>query len=75
MPKFGKLSSDKKILFTVILLLSLILFDLSVVEFASKSDMSNALRKLDDTELFGKRVKLVSVSIFIYPYCVLKVLS
>ena len=34
----------------------------SVVEFASKHDMNNAIRKLDDTELFGKRVKLICVS-------------
>lgn len=31
-----------------------------VVEFASHKDMKNAIRKLDDTELFGKRIKLVS---------------
>jgi len=29
-----------------------------VVEFATAKDMNNALRKLDDTELFGKRLKL-----------------
>merc|ERR1711973_563190 len=29
-----------------------------VVEFASSKDMRNAIRKLDDTELFGKRVRL-----------------
>jgi len=29
-----------------------------VVEFASAKDMDNALRKLDGTELFGKRIKL-----------------
>jgi len=32
-----------------------------VVEFASKHDMTSAMRKLDDTELFGKRVKLICV--------------
>ncbi|XP_002156792.2 serine/arginine-rich splicing factor 5 isoform X1 [Hydra vulgaris] len=31
-----------------------------VVEFASSSDMKNALRKLDGSELFGKRIKLIS---------------
>jgi len=31
-----------------------------VVEFASYKDMQNAMRKLDDTDLFGKRIKLVS---------------
>lgn len=29
-----------------------------VVEFASKDDMKNALKKLDDTELNGKRIRL-----------------
>merc|ERR1711962_619676 len=29
-----------------------------VVEFASAKDMENALRKLDGTELYGKRLKL-----------------
>merc|ERR1719228_996363 len=29
-----------------------------VVEFASAKDMDNALRKLDGTELYGKRIKL-----------------
>lgn len=28
--------------------------------------MNNALRKLDDTELFGKRIKLICVSIYYY---------
>lgn len=32
---------------------------LSVVEFASLSDMKNAVEKLDDTELNGRRIKLV----------------
>jgi len=31
-----------------------------VVEFASQKDLQNAIRKLDDTELFGKRIKLIS---------------
>ncbi|XP_057304264.1 serine-arginine protein 55-like [Hydractinia symbiolongicarpus] len=31
-----------------------------VVEFATHKDMQNAIRKLDDTELFGKRIKLIS---------------
>jgi len=31
-----------------------------VVEFANESDMKNALRTLDDTELFGKRIRLRS---------------
>ena len=34
----------------------------SVLEFASKRDMKDALRKLDGTELNGKRIKLVDVS-------------
>ena len=40
--------------------LSLFLF--STLEFASKRDMKNAIRKLDGTELNGKRIKLVDVS-------------
>ena len=28
-----------------------------VVEFASRKDMQNAVRKLNDTELFGKHLK------------------
>lgn len=31
---------------------------LRVVEFASKEDMKTALKKLDDTELNGKRIRL-----------------
>lgn len=31
----------------------------SVVEFASLSDMKTAIEKLDDTELNGRRVRLV----------------
>ena len=31
---------------------------LRVVEFASKEDMKAALKKLDDTELNGKRIRL-----------------
>lgn len=31
----------------------------SVVEFASLSDMKNAIEKLDDTELNGRRVRLI----------------
>lgn len=31
-----------------------------VVEFASYKDMKHAMQKLDDTELFGKRIKLIS---------------
>jgi len=32
-----------------------------VVEFASSSDMKNAIRKLDDTELFGKRLRCQAI--------------
>lgn len=31
----------------------------SVVEFASLSDMKTAIEKLDDTELNGRRIRLV----------------
>jgi arginine/serine-rich splicing factor 4/5/6 len=31
----------------------------SVVEFASNSDLKAAIRKLDDTELSGRRIRLV----------------
>lgn len=34
-------------------------FFCSVVEFASLSDMKTAIEKLDDTELNGRRVRLV----------------
>lgn len=36
-----------------------LLFEYSVVEFASLSDMKTAIEKLDDTELNGRRVRLV----------------
>lgn len=32
------------------------------MEFASKEDMKAALKKLDDTELHGKRIRLKVVS-------------
>lgn len=35
------------------------MFYFSVVEFASLSDMKTAIEKLDDTELNGRRVRLV----------------
>ena len=35
----------------------------STLEFASKRDMKNAIRKLDGTELNGKRIKMVDVSL------------
>ena len=35
------------------------MFSFSVVEFASLSDMKTAIEKLDDTELNGRRVRLV----------------
>ena len=38
-------------------------FSLSTLEFATKRDMKNALRKLDGSELNGKRIKLVDVSV------------
>jgi arginine/serine-rich splicing factor 4/5/6 len=34
-------------------------FFFSTVEFSSYSDMKNALEKLDDTEINGRRIKLV----------------
>ena len=33
------------------------------VEFASKEDLENALRELDGTEFYGKRIKLTDLSI------------
>lgn len=33
-----------------------------VVEFATKEDMKNALKKLDDSELNGRRIRLKVVS-------------
>ena len=33
-----------------------------VVEFGSKDDMKNALKKLDDSEFFGRRIILKVVS-------------
>ena len=33
-----------------------------VVEFSSSSEMSNAIRKLDDTELGGRKIRLIEVS-------------
>lgn len=44
------------------MLLDLVLleiFSFSVVEFASFSDMKNAVDKLDDTDLSGRRIKLI----------------
>lgn len=38
---------------------SLFEFYFRVVEFASFSDMKNAIDKLDDTDLNGRRIKLV----------------
>lgn len=38
-------------------------FFFSTLEFASKRDMKNAIRKLDGTELNGKRIKMVDVSL------------
>lgn len=40
----------------------LVLF-LSTLEFATKRDLKNAIRKLDGTELNGKRIRLVDVSV------------
>lgn len=40
-----------------------IIFSFSTLEFASKRDMKNAMRKLDGTELNGKRIKMVDVSL------------
>ena len=34
----------------------------SVVEFASKRDLKDAIRKLDGTELNGKRIRIIDVS-------------
>lgn len=36
----------------------------SVVEFAHRSDMEYALRKLDDAELNGQRIRLFEVCIY-----------
>lgn len=36
---------------------------LSTLEFATKRDLKNAIRKLDGTELNGKRIRLVDVSV------------
>ena len=33
----------------------------SVVEFANESDMRRAVKRLDGTELLGKRIRLVEV--------------
>ena len=38
-------------------------FWLSTLEFATKRDLKNVLRKLDGTELNGKRIKFIDVSI------------
>lgn len=38
----------------------------SVVEFAHRSDMEYALRKLDDADLNGQRIRLFEVSQFNY---------
>ena len=37
-------------------------FCFSVVEFARYSDVKESIRKLDGTELMGKRIRLVDVS-------------
>ncbi len=37
-------------------------FIYSVVEFASSKDVKTAMRKLDNSELFGKRIRLIDVS-------------
>lgn len=39
--------------------INLIYFIYRVVEFASNADMRTAIEKLDDTELNGRRVRLV----------------
>ena len=36
----------------------------SVVEFASSRDVKAAMRKLDGSELFGKRIRCIDVSIY-----------
>ena len=36
------------------------------VEFESREDMLDCLRKADDTELGGKRIRLVEVSVRIF---------
>ena len=35
----------------------------SVVEFASYEDMKNAIKKLDDTDLNGRKIRLFEVSV------------
>lgn len=45
------------------------LFLFSTLEFATKRDMKNAIRKLDGTELNGKRIKLVDVSVGMASKC------
>ena len=47
---------------TLLNVLVFILLFSRVVEFASKEDMKNALKKLDDTELNGRRIRLKIVS-------------
>ena len=37
---------------------SIFFFVYRVVEFATKEDMKNALKKLDDSELNGRRIRL-----------------
>lgn len=44
---------------SVIFLLNIFILFFSVVEFASLSDMKTAIEKLDDTELNGRRIRLV----------------
>lgn len=39
-----------------------------VVDFANESDLRRAVKKLDGSELLGKRIRLVEVS-YIYNYC------
>ena len=39
----------------------------STVEFACEDDMKRAIRKLDGTELMGKRIKLIEVQCHFYP--------
>lgn len=41
---------------------SLLLLLFSIVEFSSRSDMNTALEKLDDTEINGRRIRLVEES-------------
>lgn len=51
----GELDKEKSLKFTSSTLLLLF----RVVEFASASDMKTAIEKLDDTELNGRRIRLV----------------